>query len=280
MKLSLSVRVAEKFHAKREAALPLDELAGLAAEAGFHALCMRASQLGTHTPAARVARGRALLAAQGLAVSMVTGDFAIPENTAQAPQALRHIAPHLDLAQALGTDLIRVALHHEEDIPWAQRAADQAAERGIRLAHQCHTRSLFEKVDESLAVLRRIGRPNFGLIYEPANLELCGQDYGPAVIEQFAPYLVNVYLQNQRLHPQGRQTLSTWCRGEVQLDLIPLWEPGGIDFAPLLETLEKIGYPGYVTSHQAALIEPKTMIAKTAQYLRSLANFEPPVPPP
>jgi sugar phosphate isomerase/epimerase len=279
VKLSLSVRVAEKFHAKREAALPLDELAGLAAEAGFRALCMRASQLGTHTPPDQVARGRALLDARGLAVSMVTGDFPIPENTAEAPQALRHIAPHLDLALALGADLIRVALHTGEDIPWAQRAADQAAERGIRLAHQCHTRSLFEKVDDSLQVLRRIGRPNFGLIYEPANLELCGQEYGPSTIERFAPYLFNVYLQNQRLHPQGSAKLSTWCRGEVRLDLIPLWEPGGIEFAPLVETLEKIGYRGYVTSHQAALIEPRAMIARTAQYLRSLARFEPPALP-
>ncbi len=277
MKRSLSVRVAEKFQAKREAALPLGELATLAAGAGFHALCMRASQLGIHTPAEQVAQGRTLLEAQGLAVSMVTGDFPIPENSAEAPQALRHIVPHLDLAQALGADLIRVGLHREEDIAWAQRAADQAAERGIRLAHQCHTRSLFEQVDESLQVLRRIGRPNFGLIYEPANLELCGQDYGPATIEKFAPYLFNVYLQNQRLHPQGQQTLSTWCRGEVRFDLIPLWEPGGIDFPRIIETLEKIGYTGYLTSHQAALVEPQSMIAQTAQYLRSLATFEPPI---
>jgi sugar phosphate isomerase/epimerase len=277
MKLSLSVRVAEKFHAKREAALPLGELAELATRAGFHALCMRASQLGTHTPPDQVTQGRALLEAQGLAVSMVTGDFPIPENSAEAPQALRHIAPHLDLAQALGADLIRVGLHCEEDIPWAQRAADQAAERGIRLAHQCHTRSLFEQVDESLQVLRRIGRANFGLIYEPANLDLCGQDYGLGTIEKFAPYLFNVYLQNQRLDPQGSAKLSTWCRGEVRFDLIPLWEPGGIAFAPLMETLEKIGYTGYVTSHQAALVEPKTMINRTAQYLRSLADFEPPL---
>jgi sugar phosphate isomerase/epimerase len=271
------VRVAEKFRAKREAALPLAELAELAATAGFDALCMRASQLGTHTPPEQVAQGRVLLAAQGLAVSMVTGDFPIPENSAEAPQALRHITPHLDLAQALGADLIRVALHHEEDILWAQRAADEAAERGSRLAHQCHTCSLFEKVDESLAVLRRIGRDNFGLIYEPANLELCGQDYGPATIEQFAPYLFNVYLQNQRLHDQGQLKLATWCQGEQTLHLSPLWEPGGIDFAPLLETLERIGYTGYVTSHQAALIEPQAMIDRTAQYLRSLAKIEPPV---
>ena len=48
----------------------------------------------------------------------------------------------------------------------------------MRLAHQCHTRSLFEEIDRSLHVLASIGRSNFGLIYEPANLELCGEPYG------------------------------------------------------------------------------------------------------
>ena len=91
-----------------------------------------------------------------------------------------------------------------EDIPWAQRASDAARERGIRLAHQCHTASLLETVEGSLEVLRAVGRPNFGLIYEPANLELCGQPYGPEVIERFAPHLFNVYLQNQLLTPDGR----------------------------------------------------------------------------
>ena len=66
----------------------------------------------------------------------------------------------------------------EADIPWAQRAADEAAERGIRLAHQSHTQSLFETVEGSIDVLKRVGRQNFGIIYEPANLDLCGQDYG------------------------------------------------------------------------------------------------------
>ena len=33
-------------------------------------------------------------------------------------------------------------------------------------------------------VLKRIDRANFGLIYEPANLAICGQDYGPDCIAQ------------------------------------------------------------------------------------------------
>lgn len=274
MQLALSVRVAERFSAKREAAVPLERLADLAAAAGYQALCMRASQVGVHTALDRVRAARGLLAARGLAVSMVTGDFAIPENSPQAPQALRGIGLYLNLAEALGADLLRVALHRAEDIPWAQRAADEASERGMRLAHQCHTRTLFEQVDGILEALARIGRPNFGLVYEPANLELCGQEYGAATIARFAPYLLNVYLQNQRLSPAGQTRLSTWCRGEVWFDQMPLWEEGGIDFAAVLEALRGADYQGYATVHQASLpgIGPEETIERTARYLLSLAR--------
>ena len=56
MKLSLSVRVAEKFHAKREASMALEGLADLALEHGYKAVCMRASQLGVHTSLEEVAQ--------------------------------------------------------------------------------------------------------------------------------------------------------------------------------------------------------------------------------
>src|SRR6185503_6787335 len=125
-------------------------------------------------------------------------------------------------------------------------AADAARERGIKLAHQCHNKSLFEQIDRTLDVLRRIGRANFGLTYEPANLELCGEPYGRETIRRFAPHIINVYLQNQRIHPGGQSKTLTWCNGEVPFDQIPLWEPGGIDFPAIMRTLQEIGYDGYV----------------------------------
>jgi sugar phosphate isomerase/epimerase len=251
MKLSLSVRIAEAPGTKDRALMGMQDLAQLASENGYAAVCMRASQAGIATPPEQVAAIRRLLDARGLAVSMVTGDIPIPANDADAPRALRNITPYLDLAEALGADLIRIGMKTAEDIAWAQRASDAARERGIRLAHQCHTASLFETVEGSLEVLRAVGRPNFGLIYEPANLELCGQPYGPAVIARFAPHLFNVYLQNQLLTPDGRAGLETWTRGPVRYDPIPLHDPRGIDFPAVFAGLARIGYDGTVTVHQA-----------------------------
>ncbi len=212
MKLALSVRVAEGFGDKRRATASLDDLARIAADNGYAALCMRASQLGTHSPPDEVRRGRQTLDAAGLAVSMVTGDFPIPENDdVHGPEALRDIGPYLDLAEAMGADLLRMCMKSDKDIPHAQRAADQAAERGLRLAHQCHTRSLFEEVDRSLDVLAAIDRANFGLIYEPANLDHAGQEYGAATIRRFAPYVVNVYIS--RTTASIHRARNRWAPG-------------------------------------------------------------------
>jgi hypothetical protein len=48
MKLSLSVRVGEKYTNKREAAISLAKLADIAGAAGYHAICVRPSQIGIH----------------------------------------------------------------------------------------------------------------------------------------------------------------------------------------------------------------------------------------
>ncbi len=274
MTLSLSVRIAESFSSKETASMSLGDLAPLAAASGYSALCMRGSQVGVHSEPTAVEEAAEVIRKHGLVVTMVTGDFDIVYNNNAGPNCLRRIKPCLDLALALNAPLIRVALKTDEDIPCAQRAADEAAERGLKLVHQCHTQSLFESVDGIERTLRRIGRPNFGLVYEPANLELCGQDYRQKTLRRLAPWIFNVYLQNQILKPDGKLALPTWCRGPVAFDLIPIPQPGGIDFAAVFEGLAAIDYRGPVTVHQAQNEnEPVSeAIRGTAAYLIELAR--------
>lgn len=276
MKLSLSVRVAESFSDKTRATMALEGLADLAVEQGYAALCMRASQVGIHTPAHEVRAAAQQVRSRGLAVSMVTGDFPIPQNSDESPAALRNITPYLDLAAALDADLLRISMKSALDIPHAQRAADEAAERGMRLAHQCHTRSLFEQVDTALEVVRRVGRRNFGIIYEPANLETCREQYGATAIRRLAPHMFNVYLQNQRGAADGPETADTWARGPFTFHHVAMWDSRGLDFPAILEALEEISYTGYVTIHQAfaGLRGASEAAARSAAYLRTLARFD------
>ena len=272
MKLSLSVRVAEGYHSKRKASMGLEALASLAVGAGYSAICMRASQMGVQTPGHEIAEARRLLDAKDLGVSMVTGDFPIPENSSEGPAALRNITPYLDLADALGSDMLRICMKTDRDIPWAQKAADEAHERRIRLVHQCHHLSLFEQVQRSLEVVRQVDRNNFGMVYEPANLELCGQDYGDATIKKLAPHIFNVYLQNQRLGLEGTDIIETWVRGDVRVDQVPIWEPKGIDYSLVASGLRNVGYDGYITVHQASTppIKPSEAILRSADFLKDI----------
>ena len=273
MKLSLSVRVAETA-SKRDATHTFVQLTELAASLGYEAVCMRASQVGIHSPLEQITAARKQADSLNLNISMVTGDFPVPLNNDQGPDGLRNITPYLDLTELLGSNLIRIAMKVEEDIPWAQRAADEAAERGIRLAHQSHTQSLFETVGGSVDVLERVGRQNFGIIYEPANLDLCAQDYGVETLKRFSPYLFNVYLQNHIRRPEGKTRLFTWIQGEVPHDPIRLQDEGGIDFPLVFRGLEAIGYDGYVTVHQAfrEIMEPEDAAEQSYAYLKSFCG--------
>jgi sugar phosphate isomerase/epimerase len=251
VRLSLSVRVAEDFFNKEKSTMTLDQLIEMARKYRFHALCMRASQVGVQSTADVLREAKRKINAAGLHVSMATTNFAVPSNNEHGPDLLRNIGPHLDLAETLGTDLIRVCMKKEEDIAAAQRASDQARERKIRLAHQSHFASLFETVDNSLRVLKAVGRPNFGIIYEPANWLITGQDYGRETLRKLQPWVFNVYVQNHRLTPDGKASLVTWNRGKVALDHIGIWDKGGVNYEEVAAGLRDIQYDGYVTIHQA-----------------------------
>ena len=277
MKLSLSVRVAESFSDKRNSVMNIDELIAMASNYGYEALCMRASQVGTHSPAERVAEVREKIDAAGLAVSMVTGDFAVPSNNEEGPMLLRNITPYLDLADALGAKLIRVCMKKDEDIAFAQKSADEAAERGIRLAHQSHCASLFETVDGSARVLTAIGRPNFGIIYEPANWFIAGEDYGIESIRRMKPFLFNFYIQNHRLTPDGVTNVQTWKKGPVPVDHIGVWEEGGIAVDAVFDAMHEVGYEGYLTVHQAFgdVMPVEEAVRKSYERLKPLTMSRP-----
>ena len=272
MKLSVSTRIAEGFLSKEEATLTLEQLSILAAESGYDAICMRASQVGIHSGSSKVAEARTVLDAHDLQVSMVSGDFDIVYNNERGPNCLHNIGPYLDLAEQLGAPMIRVCMKTAENIPAAKKAVEAAAERGLVLVHQCHVQSLFETIDSIEETLRAVDHDHFGLIYEAANLEQCGQDYGVETIARLAPWIRNVYLQNQQMHDGGSVVLDTWCRGPVSFDVIPIAEPGGVDFPSVFAGLKAVDYQGPITVHQSAPEDPNATLQQaavdTVEYLR------------
>ena len=250
MALSLSVRIAESPRAKDVAAIPIDDLAAHAKAAGFAGLSMRASVVLVGSPPARARQVRALLDRLGLRVSMVTGDLPLAINNEAATASLRRPTPYFDLAECLGCTLLRVMMHHEDDIGVARRAADEAAERGMTLSHQMHWGSLFETVSGALDVLGKIGRDNFGVTLEPANMLVNGTAHGRSAVARLAPYLRNVYFQNIRLDRASSLIWRSRRRGPVGVRYLALGEQSGIDAPALIEALKRVGYDGWFSVHQ------------------------------
>jgi len=252
--------------------MSLGQVCDMATQAGFEAICMRPSQLSIHSSPEEVASARETIRRQEIDVTMISGDVDIVYNNDNGPNCLPDITNHLNLAEALGAPMIRVCIKTEDDVKAARRASDESAERGITLVHQCHVQSLFETVDQIECRLRQIDRPNFGLIFEAANLEQCRQEYGSATIARLAPWIRNVYLQNQRLSPNGKVTLDTWTNGPISFDVIDVTDPGGIDFVKVLDSLKEIGYDGPITVHQSSPAEgtsPLESAKRTAEFIKS-----------
>ncbi|MYB76539.1 MAG: sugar phosphate isomerase/epimerase [Chloroflexi bacterium] len=273
MQLSLSGRIVEAEHIKTNSSLNFVEFAELAARVGFNAICVRATHLNSATPLERVREMRGILEENGLVASMVMLDSRVASQ-GTAPDAaapLRNITPTLERATAIGADMIRVAIKHEEDIPWAQRAADEAREHGIRLAHQNHTKTPFETVADCVEMFERIDRPNLGLIAEPANFMLCGEDYGAEALKPLAAHIFNVYVQNLDVSDSGSSTIET-NRGAVRYERLVIGDAGGVNLEHFHDGLNAIGYAGFVTSNQPAIAETSSE-ELSKQVYAALARF-------
>lgn len=251
MKLSLSVRIAELQAQKDRAFMPLEDLAPLAKDVGFQGLSMRASAVSVDSPPERVEAVRRLLENLGLAVSMVTGDVPLAANTGDVARVLRDPGPYVRLAQTLDCDLIRVMVRDEEEVELLRTACDAVADRSVRIAHQTHFYTLLETVDECLEMVKRVDRPNFGITFEPANLLICGSEYGRRAVERLAPHLFNAYFQNMRLTATGPVTWRSRTGGpEVRAEYAPVGDASAIDVEELISALRDVGYDGWFTIHQ------------------------------
>ena len=126
----------------------------LATSLGFDGIHLRVSLAGLQTPLGELYAQAAAVKKAGLLVSSVVPDADVPINNVHAPDCLRNIAPYLNFAEIFGSDMIRVGMKSEADIPWAQRAADEAAERKLRLTHHDEANTMFETFPIALKTLK------------------------------------------------------------------------------------------------------------------------------
>jgi sugar phosphate isomerase/epimerase len=281
IRLSLSGRISEPIgEVPNLKPLTYDEFLHIAKVTGYDAICIRPLQCSISTPLEEMVEMARKTKEAGLNVSMVTCDNDQPPNNDCAPFALLNITPRLNMAEIFGTKLIRCQIKRPEQLGWAQRACDEAKERGLWITHLSHPATLFGNVEDAIDCLKKINRPNFGLTYEPVNWMYTPKGYGREVIKSVAPWIVNVYAQNERVQPAttpvngfppggngdierasvetclvttGRHSSGVQSGPRVAAggaaNNLALWEPGGINFDTVFQGLHEIGYTGYFTVH-------------------------------
>ena len=246
MKLSLSTRNVEGTRTATEiqAILPYEQFLTIAKSAGYEAVSVRAAAGGLQTPLIRLYEMAKLTRAAGLKVSMVSPDFPVPLNNDRAPECLRNITPYLNVAEIFDCDQVRIGMKKDEDIVWAQRAADEARERKLRLVHHAEANTLFATFDLAISTLKRVNRKNLGYLHDECQWMVNTRDYRPdrvvSNMKAIAPWLWNVYIKNQMGGP-----------GPVNRPEMKLSDPGGVDWDRHFEGLNEIGYTGYVTVHES-----------------------------
>jgi len=300
IKLSLSGRISEPIgQVSNLKPLTFDKFLHIAKSTGYDAICLRPLQCNISTPLEEMIEMARKTREAGLKVSMVTCDNDQPPNNDCSPFALLNIAPRLTMAEIFDCKLIRCQIKKPEQLGWAQRACDEAKERGLSIVHLSHPGTLFSTVDEAIDSLKKVNRSNFGLTYEPVNWMDKPKGYGPDVIKSVAPWIVNVYSQNQKVLDAGASAPADRPAGAGHANLeacmamgragarpgqgsavsaasrnLALWEPGGIDFESVFRGLHEIGYTGYFTVHSRTSEQnsPLDLATKTYAFLKPYSD--------
>jgi sugar phosphate isomerase/epimerase len=149
---------------------------------------------------------------------------------------MREMRWAIDNAAALGASSIRVSPGEGEDAsiiprltPFFVESAGYAAEKKVRLGMENHAGSIAGNPDAVMRLVRAVGSPWFGILYEPANLMAGSVDYRDAY-RAFRGSVVHIHVKDSR-----------WVGGVYERTMLG---EGEIDYGWVITSLEADGYRG------------------------------------
>lgn len=118
--------------------------------------------------------------------------------------------------------------HLDRLVAGCRQLADQAASKGVRLAFEPEPGMLIDTMERFAVLHDRVGHPSFGLTLDLGHLHCLGEVPIGDHLRRWQPWLWNIHIEDMR-------------RGVH--DHLPFGE-GEMDFPPIFETLQEIGYGG------------------------------------
>jgi sugar phosphate isomerase/epimerase len=224
---------------------PLDETLGVIAAAGFRQVDIlgKLPHLSLDPKECDIAAVKATAQRHGLRVANLGtyagNDFASADPAAQEAD-FAAVKRSVDVAVQLGARTIRVFRWNspaddpsmmDRTVPWLQRAAKYASEKGIVIGMENHGGKLSGVPALCVELARRVGSKAFGIIYDPCNLIRGGADPKEA-LGVMKDHIVHVHFKDGTKDPNSHRTTPMGA--------------GLIDFKWTLRQLDVIGYRGEI----------------------------------
>ena len=150
----------------------------------------------------------------------------------------------------------------EHTVRGLQAAADIAIQHGVRLALENHSGTLTQTAADTVAMVRQVARPNFGILMDHYWVVAAGQEDPLEAVRLQAPYVLHCHCKGLVRRPDGQPQAGFLDEGEI-------------DWAPVLAVLREHGYGGYLSDEyekfwRPELPEPEIGMRRNAEYLRRL----------
>jgi sugar phosphate isomerase/epimerase len=243
----------------------LEKAFEFAAHAGYDAveLMCREPHFAASTTHERARELRERLDDLGLAVAGMgtyTGEY-VGVSDAEARAELEELESFLELADVMGTDLLRHGVggpperhadpgDYEEAAEWYREAADLAADYDKRLGIEIHANTITETAESTVELLEAIDRDNVGAIHDAGNMYIVGADYAGASLETLGDHLFHAHVKDVRqvTDPSLPGAFERERAGGTDAFQHRLMGHGDLDHRRLFEALEDAGYDGYLSN--------------------------------
>lgn len=187
------------------------------------------------------------------------------------------------LAQAIDCSLIRVFTSYDDlrnpyDQQWAATVASlkecsqQAARFGVTIGVQNHHDTAVH-YETMFDLLEEVNEPNCKAMFDAWAPALQGADL-EAAVRKMAPYLVHTTVADYVRRPRFRYqpNLVNYVREVDSIRAAPMGE-GFIDYRRFLDTLEQVGYQGYVAYEMCSYLKGGGSEANLDRYAKLFLDY-------
>ena len=145
-----------------------------------------------------------------------------------------------------------------------------AKDMGIALTLHHHMGTVVQTEAEIDRMMANTDPALFSLLYDSGHLAYCGEDY-MSVLKKYATRIKHVHLKDVRpdVIAKVKENHLSFLEG-VRMGTFTVPGDGVIDFGPIFDVLEEVGYEGYVlveAEQDPAIANPLEYAIKARQYI-------------